>query len=219
MEHGVLRVSESAEAEIEASRAFVTISVSSQKLVFGNAALTAAEEIKTVVDKIREIDQSVEVDTQSVSIGSGAGPFGKNSSAAYVLKLTVADLGKLGAILGACSEGKKVTVLSLRWDYEDEPVKLRLIQEAVKKSKAKADQMMAAIGYAVTGIRSCSDSYVMPNIAEIILGGEGLAPAAMPVAARAKGMAAPALNIGAQFTSKKTVTATFTAEFLVAAMT
>ena len=56
-----------------------------------------------------------------------------------------------------------MSVKSLRWEYDDDAEKLHLIEDAVKKAKHKAEQMMEVIGYTVVGIRSCSDSYKMPS--------------------------------------------------------
>lgn len=66
-----------------------------------------------------------------------------------------------------------MSVRSFFWDYDDEVVKLQLIRAAVRKAKVKAEQMMDAIGYTVVGLHSCSDSYVMPNVGEIILSDAG----------------------------------------------
>ena len=63
----------------------------------------------------------------------------------------------------------QLSVGAVKWDYEEDECKLTLIKQAVKKAKHKADEMMAVIDYAVVGIRSCSDSYQLPTINEVIL--------------------------------------------------
>ncbi len=212
MEYGVLKVQESAEMEIDASRAFVMIQVKSEKVAFGNAALSASAEIKSIIEKIKRVDDSVEVDTESVSTESGSGLLGKNSSAVYTLKLTVSAFDKLGQILGICSEGKNITVRSVRWDYDEDEPKLELIKQAMKKAKHKADEMMSVIDYEVVGIRSVSDSYQMPQHREMVLN-------AMPVMAsmkRSKSVA-PNVDIGTEFKSKKNISAMCHVEFLVSA--
>ncbi len=210
MENGVLKVQESAETEIEASRAFVMIQVKSEKVAFGNAALSASAEIKSIIEKIKLVDDSIEVDTESVSTESGSGLLGKNSSALYTLKLTVSALEKLGRILGICSEGKNITVRSVHWDYDEDEPKLELIKEAMKKAKHKADEMMSVINYEVVGIRSVSDSYQMPQHRDMVLH-------AMPMAASMKRSksAPPNVDIGTEFKSKKKISAMCNVEFLV----
>jgi uncharacterized protein YggE len=211
--HGVLRVSETETAEIEAARAFVMINVASEKILFGNAALAASEDLKSVVTKIKAVSEDVEVDTEAVSVATNSGILSKNSTANYTIRLTVNDLSALGAILGICSEGKKVSVRSVIWDYEEDEAKLSLIKSAIRKAKRKADEMMAEIGYSIVGVRSCSDSYQTPNIGEIIIN--------RPDASRGEdtmGLArrrVEAVDFGAQFKSKKQISATCAIEFLV----
>ncbi len=210
MEYGVLKVQETAETEIDASRAFVLIRVTSEKVAFGNAALSASAEIKMVIEKIKRVDDSVEVDTESVSTESGAGLLGKNSTAVYTIKLTVSDLEKLGKILGICSQGKNITVRSIRWGYDEDEPKLELIKQAMKKAKHKAEEMMGVIDYEVVGIRSVSDSYQMPQHREMMMD-------AMPVMASMKRSksAAPNADIGTEFKNKKKISAMCSVEFLV----
>lgn len=211
MEHGVLKVQETAEAEIDASRAFVMIQVKSQKVAFGNAALSASDDLKAVIEKIKQVDDSIEIDTESVSTESGSGLFGKNSSALYTLKLTITELDKIGQVLGICSDGKNISVKSVRWDYDEDGPKLELIKEAMKKAKHKADEMMSVINYEIVGIRSVSDSYQMPQPRELVLN------AALPMAAsmaRSKASSAN-IDIGTEFKSKKTISALCNVEFLV----
>lgn len=217
MDHGILRVSESEQSEIEATRAFVFINVTSEKLLFGNAAVTASEDLKSTIERIKKIDNSIEVDTEAVSVATNAGLFSKNSSANYTVKLTLTNLTVLGDILGICSEGNKTKVRSINWDYDEDAEKLALIKRAVRKAKHKADQMMAEIGYTVTGIRSCSDSYDVPNVGEIILSSQDSAePANTLLLTRGRRTASTAaVDFGTQFKSKKQIMATCTIEFIV----
>ncbi|CAN1213459.1 SIMPL domain-containing protein [Tumidithrix helvetica PCC 7403] len=208
MEHGVLRISETVTTEIEAVRAFVIVHVTSEKVIFGNAAIAASEDLKTAIERIKKVCESIEIDTESVSFQSNSGIFGKNSTAEYTVKLRVDALEKLGEILGICAEGKKITIRSLVWDYDEEQRKLDSIVQAMQKAKNKADRMMEAIGYSVVGIRSCSDSYSLPAIGEIFFGTQSAPEHAMT---RAK----KAVDFGTQIKSKKQISATCSVEFLV----
>ena len=214
LDYGVLRVSETETAEIEAARAFVMINVASEKVLFGNAAIAASEDLKSIVAKIKTASENVEVDTEAVSLATNSGILSKNSTANYTIRLTVNDLNALGAILGICSEGKKMSVLSVIWDYEEDEAKLSLIKSAIRKAKRKADEMMAEIGYSIIGIRSCSDSYQTPNIGEIIISGPG-ATGYVDTMESPRRRAGAAVDFGAQFKSKKRISATCTVEFLV----
>jgi hypothetical protein len=110
-----------------------------------------------------------------------------------------------------------MSVRSVIWDYEEDEAKLSLIKSAVRKAKRKADEMMAEIGYAIIGIRSCSDSYQTPNIGEIIIGRPDASrfDDTMEAARRRVGSAMTAVDFGAQLKSKKQISATCTVEFLV----
>jgi hypothetical protein len=214
MDYGILRVCETETTEIEAARAFVMINVASEKMVFGNAAIAASEELKSVITKVKLVSEDVEVDTEAVAVGTNSGIFSKNSSANYTVKLTVNDINALGAILGICSEGKKLSVRSVTWGYEEDEAKLSLIKSAIRKAKRKADEMMAEIGYSVIGIRSCSDSYQAPNIGEIIISAPNAHMFDEMGVDRARS-AMRTVDFGTQFKSKKQITATCTIEFLV----
>ena len=217
LDYGVLRVSETETDEIDAARAFVMINVASEKVLFGNAAIAASEDLKSIVTKIKAVSEDVEVDIEAVSLATNSGILSKNSTANYTIRLTVNDLNALGAILGICSEGKKMSVISVIWDYEEDEAKLSLIKSAIRKAKRKADEMMGEIGYSIIGIRSCSDSYQTPNIGEIIISGPD-APGfggTIESARRRAGGAMRAVDFGAQFKSKKQISATCTVEFLV----
>jgi Protein of unknown function (DUF541) len=217
MEYGILRVSETETCEIEAARALVVINVAGEKILFGNAAVTASEDLKAVIDKVKTVSEDVRIDTESVAVATSSGIFGKNSAASYTVKLTVNDLTALGAILGICSEGKKVHVRYVSWEYEEDEAKLDLIKRAIRKAKQKADEMMEEIGYCITGIRSCSDSYQVPNISEIVISGPGASGFDEAIGA-ARGRMASAkssIDFGTQFKSKKQISATCTVEFLV----
>jgi len=214
MDYGILRVCETETTEIEAARAFVMINVASEKIIFGNAAIAASEDLKSVITKVMAVSAEVEVDTDSVSVATNSGIFSKNSTANYTVRLTVNDLNALGAILGICSEGKKLSVRSVTWDYDEDEAKLDLIKSAVRKAKKKADEMMAEIGYEVAGIRSCSDSYQTPNIGEIIISRQNFLADNEVGVDRARS-AMRSVDFGTQFKSKKQISATCTIEFLV----
>jgi uncharacterized protein DUF541 len=213
MDYGILRVCETETTEIEAARAFVMINVASEKIIFGNAAIAASEDLKSVITKVMAVSEGVEVETDSVSVATNSGIFSKNSTANYTVRLTVNDLNALGAILGICSEGKKLSVRSVTWDYDEDEAKLGLIKSAVRKAKKKADEMMAEIGYTVAGIRSCSDSYQTPNIGEIIISRQNSLADEMGVDRARSAMRS--VDFGTQFKSKKQISATCTIEFLV----
>jgi hypothetical protein len=219
MDYGILRICETEKSEIEAVRAFVTINAKSEKILFGNAAVTASEDLKSILEKVKQVTENIGIHTEAMSVSSNAGILGKNSTANYSIKLTINDLNSLGAILGICSEGKKISIRSVSWDYDEDAEKLNLIKKALRKAKHKAEAMMEEIGYSVIGIRSCSDSYVTPNIGEVIISGsnDSFSDEATPSMVRRRSPA-PTVDFGAEFKSKKQISATCVVEFLVRAI-
>lgn len=211
MQPGVLRISETVTTEIEAIQAIILLNVASEKIIFGNAAIVASEDLKSVIDKIKQISEAIEVETDSIYLQTNSGMFGKSSTADYRVKIKVNDLSLLGAILGICAEAKKIEIQSLSWEYDEASEKLALIRQAVQKAKQKADQMMEVIGYQVVGIRSCSDSYHLPQMDQVIFSEAQSAPETAMLRSRK----AQNINFGTPFKSKKQISATCTAEFLV----
>ena len=215
MEAGVLRVSETVKGEVEAAKAIVRLKVKSEKLVFGNAAVTASEELRGAVEQIRAVNDSVEVETESVATESSVGVFGKNAIATYTVKLTVADLTALGPILGICSTVKTLSVSSIDWHYEEDEEKLRLIKAAAAKAKHKAEEMVAVLGYQIVGIRACSDSYQVPTVGGVKPAQPGVGSELRTMKTRSRVASSPVVDIGAQFQHKKQIAATCSIEFFV----
>ncbi|MEM9153197.1 MAG: hypothetical protein AAGB19_22475 [Cyanobacteria bacterium P01_F01_bin.3] len=87
MEHGILRVSETATGKTSATKASILLSAKSETLMFGNAAVSASEDLKTAIERIKQRDNTVDVETVSVNTESSTGVFGKNSTALYTTAL------------------------------------------------------------------------------------------------------------------------------------
>ena len=87
MEHGILRVSETATGKTSATKASILLSAKSETLMFGNAAVSASDDLKPAIERIKTIDNTVDVETVAVSTDSSTGVFGKNSTALYTIAL------------------------------------------------------------------------------------------------------------------------------------
>lgn len=80
--------------------------------------MTALEALKAAIDKIQQVSQSVEIETESVSTQNSTSMFWESSVATYAVKLIVSELDQLRSILGILSAGKKLSVTLKRARYK-----------------------------------------------------------------------------------------------------
>ena len=163
MEPGILKVTEKQIQEIEAHSVRLTLVVEGENVIYGNAALEKSEEIKYLIEKMKPLQEAVAISVKSISIKSDTGWFSKSSKGVYVLEVMVKDLHKLNAVLGIIMDAKNIDMSSIEWIFDEESAKTEAIKKAVLKAKNKADAMMSVISYRASGIRSCSDSYEIPD--------------------------------------------------------
>lgn len=162
MNYGILKVSEEVKKTFDATGTKLHISIAGENFIFGNAAIEKSNDVKIAVGKLQTIDKNLIISVDSVVIKSETGWFTKGSKGVYRLTVTLSDLSKLNDILGAVMELKNVDMESLEWIYDEYQAKITLIEEAVKRCKAKAELMASVLGEAIVGIRALSDSYDVP---------------------------------------------------------
>jgi hypothetical protein len=163
MKNGVLNVSEQASAFIDANGIKLNLTIQGENLIFGNTVLDKNQEVKALVQAIKDIDASVVITLDNIKIHSETGWFTQISKGSYNLVVTIANLEKIDAILNTIIEIDHVNLNSIEWLYDDYAAKVKLITEAVTKAKAKAETMAAALGKTIIGIKSCGDSYDMSD--------------------------------------------------------
>jgi uncharacterized protein YggE len=77
--------------------------------------------------------------------------------------VTISNLETIDPVLNAVISLEHVNLNSIEWLYDDYSAKVKLITEAVTKTKAKAETMAGALGKTIIGIKSCADSYDIPD--------------------------------------------------------
>lgn len=164
MEPGILKVTEHERGEVEANSVKIGITVEGENFLYGNAAIEKCQEVKKTVEKLKTVEPEIGIYIKSVRVKSESGWFTKSSKGIYELELNLKTLAKVNEVMGVILDMSNVSMNSLEWIFEEDEIKLDLIKKAMVKAKKKADAMTAAVGQKVVGIRSCSDSYDIPNL-------------------------------------------------------
>lgn len=212
MNNGILKVSEESKKTIEAIGVRLRITIQGESFVFGNAAIEKCHEVKLAVAKIVALDAEASITVDGVTIQSETGWFTKVSKGNYRIMIALSDMRKVNDVLGAIMELKNVSMDSLEWEYDDYTAKVLLIEESVKRCKNKAEVMAATLGKSIVGIKTCSDSYKVPdNDIQTQLGGEHLDFLSSDT--RMRRAVAGAGDFGTEVKGKKDISAVATIEF------
>jgi len=215
MEPGILKVTEKVTKELEAIGLKLHITVAGEKLIYGNAALEKCSEVKQVVDDVRKVNAAAEIVTKGVYIKSETGWFTKSSRGVYQIEVRLNALANVNETLGAIIDARNVELRSFEWIFDDESVKMALIKQAMKKAKEKAESMVGEIGYKIIGIRSCSDSYEIPNVNVTMRRGSEIDEMGLRVRSSARNTMPTVADFGTELRGKKEVSAVIAAEFLI----
>jgi len=148
----------------------------------------------------------------SVVIKSETGWFVKGSKGLYRLTVTLSDLAKANDILGAVMELKNADMESLEWIYDEYQAKIILIEEAVKRCKAKAELMASVLGETIVGVKSISDSYNVPNDNKLFQSVDVASPARNRSFKKSDALA----DFGTEVRGKIEISAIATVEFFLA---
>lgn len=206
-ERGVVRVSATERHEVRAHAARIHISVESERLAFGNAALEASRELADLVGRLRDLgiaDGAVSV--RGVHSSTRSGLLSKETRTVYTVAVRISDPGRMGEYLGAISVHKNAVSSWVEWVYDEHAASAEAAAAALRVARTKAGVMAAAAGCEVWGLKSASDTWSMPEITPTaFLAG---APA------RAQGGGDP-FDIGMDFTSTREVVCTVTADFWI----
>jgi len=217
MEQGILKVTERELSEVEAHTVKIGITVEGENFLYGNAAFDKCEEVKETVEKLKELEPEISIYVKSVYVKSESGWFSKSSKGIYRLEVIPTDLSKINEILGIILDMKNVNMNSLEWVFNDDEIKIELIKKAMIKAKAKAEAMTDVVGYKIVGIRSCSDSYEIPNVNVTLRSSSDEFHDEMRVLKRTRSRASakPTADIGTEMKGKKEITAIASVEFII----
>ena len=131
MKNGVLNVSEQASAFIDANGIKLNLTVQGENLIFGNAALDKNQNVKALVQTIKEIDPSAIISLDNIKIQSETGWFTQISKGSYNLIVTITNLETIDAILNTVIEIVNVNLNAIEWLYDDYSAIVKSITEAV----------------------------------------------------------------------------------------
>lgn len=213
MRHGILKVTEKASQEIEASAVKLEIMIEGSSIFYGNAALDKSVELKEFIKKLEPYKEALTLSINSISIKSDSGWLSKSSKGVYRVSMQVNKLDHLNDLFGLIADSKNIQLIEMNWIFAEEDIKLELIKQAVVKAKNKASAMMSVIDYQVVGIRTCSDSYESPALDPI----NPLASANLDQSTllRSRRALSSTIDLGTQIISRKEVSCISTIEFYV----
>jgi uncharacterized protein YggE len=205
-ERGVVRVSATERREVRASAARLHISVESERLAFGNAALEASRELSDLAGRLRELGVPADaMSVRGVHSSTKSGLLSKETRTVYTVVVGVHDLARMGEYLGAISVHKAAVSSWVEWIYDEHAASAEAAAAALQIARDKARTMARALDCDLAGLKSASDTWSMPQTAPAVL-----APA--PVQARGAG---EAIDIGMDFTSAREIFCTVTADFWI----
>jgi uncharacterized protein YggE len=208
-ERGVVRVSATERREVRAHAARLHISVESERLAFGNAALEASRELADLAGRLRELGVPEDaMSVRGVHSSTKSGLLSKETRTVYTVVVRIDDLGRMGEYLGAISVHKNAVSSWVEWLYDEHAASAEAAAAALKVAQSKARTMAAAVGSDVAGLKSASDTWSMPEAN----------PTAFLASAQAPARAAGGvLDIGMDFTSTREIICTVTADFWITA--
>lgn len=142
----LLHVSEQSTGTARPRAAHVHVTLVGLKLFSGRAALTKSEELRYLVEALRERglpEDAVALEGASLDVSTGL--FSRSSSVTYRVRIHVADLERLPAVLETVADAKQATLTHIEWDYSggaSEP----LLAECATRAASKAKRLAAALG-------------------------------------------------------------------------
>jgi uncharacterized protein YggE len=207
-ERGVIRVSATERGEVRAHAARIHVTVESERLAFGNAALEASRELADLVRRLRELGVGEDATSvRGVHSSTKSGLLSKETRTVYTIVVRVDDLARLGEYLGAISVHKSAVSSRVEWLYDEHAASAAGAAAALRVAEAKAQVMARAVGCDLAGLKSASDTWSMPEVPP--------APLLAAAPAQARGEEG-ALDIGMDFTSTREIVCTVTADFWIA---
>jgi uncharacterized protein YggE len=205
----ILRVTASARDTILATAALLHIKVDGERAVFGNAALEQAKELRELTAKLIALGlHSDAIRVESVRTAS-EGQLLRNTRAVFELSIRETDHARIPKVIGTIAEAKNTQLHWVEWVWDEFEASIPLAAEAMRKARRKADVMAQAAGLRVTGIRSASDSWSMPEVQHVAYAMASATP-------RSKMASAEAVDPGIEYRAERSIDVTVTVDFLLA---
>lgn len=212
LEHGILRITTTETAEVEASRARLHVRVEGETFVFGNAALSRSREVAELVSRLKTLGLTDDdLSLKGVSAKVNQGVLVKGTRVSFSLAATIRALEILPEVLGAITTAKHAELERLEWVFDDEAARLDLVARATKKALEQATVMARAVGHEIAGIRALSDSSAMPEAKNLSFGaGDWTGQERARVSRESR------VDLGTEFRATREISAYVTADFVMA---
>jgi hypothetical protein len=142
----LLHVSEQSTGTTRPRAANIHVTLTGSKLFSGRAALTKSEELRRLADALRERrlpEDAIALEGAHLDVSTGL--FSKSSSVTYRLRIHVADLELVPAVLETVADAKQAMLTHVTWDYSggaSEP----LLAKCATRAASKAKRLASALG-------------------------------------------------------------------------
>lgn len=155
----VIEVVVTHEEELAASHAFLQVSVRGASLVTGDAALSKAREVATLVSALEAVgvpQKDIRIEDIRAEVTSGL--LTKSSSATYGLNVRCDRLEGLADVLGAITSQKNATLGFIEWGYpEDAERRTGWLVACAQTANARAKALAEALGVKLLGVHRFSE--------------------------------------------------------------
>lgn len=149
-----ISVAETAQEEITASGANLTVRISGQSFFTGREAFKKAAEVSELVSGLSSCgipNDKIRIKNISTHIESGF--LTKSSSAVYDLEVSCDSMELLGPAVAIIASLKNSEILSMTWNYSDiDKIKREILQKAVRSANESATAIASALNTSLAGV-------------------------------------------------------------------
>lgn len=165
----LLHVCEQAWGIARPTAAILHVTLTGTKLFSGRAALTKSEELRKLVEALRERGVSEDaIALEGAHIDVSTGLFSRSSSVTYRASVRLLDLELLAPALDAIASAKQATLSHVEWDFRGARVD-ELLADCATRAVAKAKRLAASLGVTLGGVHEVreeemGDAHGMPHV-------------------------------------------------------
>ena len=149
-----ISVAESAQREIVATGATLSVRISGQSFFTGREAFKKAAEVAECIRGFNSCgiaEDKIRIKNVSTQIESGF--LTKSSSAIYDLEVTCDSMNLLAPSVATIASLKNSALVSMAWEYSDvDKTKREILQEAVRSANASATAISSALNVSLVGV-------------------------------------------------------------------
>lgn len=160
MSEDTLTVRTTAEAELDADSADLSVVIEGSSVFSGDEAFKKAKEVRELVESLKQAGVNEQkIKLRSVEVNSQSLLLIKSSAAKYRISIKMVKLELLPAILSAIAGHKGAKLTRLEWNYSQLQVtRRRLRQDALRDALAQARLDAEVLGVDVLGIHRLEEA-------------------------------------------------------------